>query len=144
MSGSPFAAGSAPTHVTVDPSGRFVYTANAGDGTVSAYTINASSGALTPVYGSPFASGNQAIWVAVDPSAQFAYVTCNCGNVWAYSINSSTGALTQISGSPFAAGAEPAGIAICAVVAGTCTGGLTGAVRHFGKPARANPRAKPH
>src|SRR5215469_8039370 len=46
--GSPFAAGSNPYSVTVDPSGAFVYTANE-SGSVSAFSINATTGALTPI-----------------------------------------------------------------------------------------------
>jgi len=51
-----FAAGTQPVSVTVDPTGQFAYVANFGGG-VSAYTINAATGALTPVPGSPFAAG---------------------------------------------------------------------------------------
>ena len=47
-----------PVAVTVDPSSRFAYVANAGNfespGTVSGYTIDATSGTLTPMAGSPF------------------------------------------------------------------------------------------
>ena len=35
----------------------FAYVTNASDSTISAYTINATTGALTPVPGSPFAAG---------------------------------------------------------------------------------------
>ncbi len=72
VSGSPFAAGNNPNSVTVDPSGRFAYVANACDsspdcsaGDVSAYTINSSTGALSAVAGSPFAAGTNPISVAI-------------------------------------------------------------------------------
>ena len=52
--------------LAVDPTGKFAYVANFGDDNVSAYTIDASSGALTPVTGSPFAA-------LVDP---FGIATC--------------------------------------------------------------------
>jgi 6-phosphogluconolactonase len=73
--GSPFVAGSVPVGVTVDPGGRFVYTANQGSyltnfsGTVSAYTVDASTGVLTPVPGSPFAAGLEPTSVAITPGA---------------------------------------------------------------------------
>jgi hypothetical protein len=52
------AAGTGPSSVTVDPSGRFAYVANQfPDNNISGYTIDASSGALTPLPGSPFAAG---------------------------------------------------------------------------------------
>ena len=43
------AAGSGPFSVSVDPSGKFAYVANSGSNDVSAYTINATTGALTPI-----------------------------------------------------------------------------------------------
>ena len=90
------------------PSGRFLYVANICDDNISAYAIDASTGALEPVPGSPFAAGSGPIAVVVDPSGRFAYAN----NMWssdvtAYSIDASTGALSQISGSPFQAGLYP-------------------------------------
>src|SRR5439155_17204311 len=41
---SPFAAGVGTVRVTVDPSGRFVYTTNNCSDDVSAYSINAATG----------------------------------------------------------------------------------------------------
>jgi 6-phosphogluconolactonase (cycloisomerase 2 family) len=99
--------------VTVDPAGKFAYVANGGSNNVSAYTINAATGALTPVAGSPFTAGSVPIEVAVDPTGKFAYVS-NDGsdNVTAYAINAATGALAPVVGSPFAAGSVPYGIAV--------------------------------
>jgi 6-phosphogluconolactonase len=59
-----------PTSVAVDPSGKFAYVANAGDNTVSGYTINPATGALTAIAGSPFAEGAEPFSVAVDPKRQ--------------------------------------------------------------------------
>jgi len=70
VAGSPFAAGSYPRSVTVDPSGRFAYVANFVDFTVSAYTINSSTGALRAVSGSPFAGGSGPISVAIAGQTQ--------------------------------------------------------------------------
>ncbi len=120
VAGSPFAAGSGPGSVTVDPSGRFAYVANSGDNTVSAYDINSSTGALSAVAGSPFAAGITPHSVTVDPSGRFAYVAnfcvsandCSVGSVSAYTINSSTGALSAVAGSPFAAGDDPQSVTV--------------------------------
>ncbi|MGC9237930.1 MAG: beta-propeller fold lactonase family protein, partial [Thiomonas sp.] len=54
-----------PYSVTVTPAGTFAYVANAGSNNVSAYSINATTGALTPVAGSPFAAGNLPLSVVV-------------------------------------------------------------------------------
>jgi 6-phosphogluconolactonase len=124
IAGSPFPAGVAPSSVAVDPSGKFAYVANAGShnvsghgfvsGNVSAYTIDPSTGALTPIAGSPFTAGVFPTSVAVDPSGKFSYVANNFSNnnVSGYTIDPSTGALTPIAGSPFAAGSLPASVAV--------------------------------
>jgi 6-phosphogluconolactonase len=82
--------------VTYTP--KFAYVANQGSSTVpssiSAYTINATSGHLTAVSGSPFldgSAGTMANSVTVDPSGRFAYVANEFANeVAAYTINAST------------------------------------------------------
>ncbi len=111
VAGSPFAAGSKPVSVTVDPSGRFAYVAI--EGGVSAYRINSSTGALREVVGSPFAAGSETMSVAVDPSGRFAFVA-NSGDdtVSAYAIDDSTGALSAIAGSPFATGRAPVSVTV--------------------------------
>jgi 6-phosphogluconolactonase len=124
VSGSPFAT--APpivadlvpgvNSITIDPTGKFLYAAiNAGND-ISAYVIDSSTGALTPVAGSPFPAGSVPMTVRVDPSGRYAYVTnMDSDSISAYLINSSTGALTPIPGSPFlnsVGGAWPTGLAI--------------------------------
>ena len=92
---------------------QFAYVVNYYDDTVSAYSIDRKTGALTPIPGSPFATGFSPYSVAVDPTGQFAYVTNLRNNsVSAYSIDRKTGALTPIPGSPFAAGSGPFSVAI--------------------------------
>lgn len=89
--------------LTVDPTGKFVYAASIQSGSVSAYTIDATTGALTPVAGSPFPGASSAFAIAVDPTGKFVYVA-NANptdSISAYTINPSTGALTGIVGSPF-------------------------------------------
>jgi 6-phosphogluconolactonase len=131
VAGSPFAAGASAHSVAVDPSGLFVYVANeclalnpncTGNGTVSAYTINRATGALTPVSGSPFPAGAYAFSVTTDPSGKFAYVVNVCtlvapgctppGTVSAYTIDRTMCALTPVLGSPFMAGGSPESVAV--------------------------------
>jgi YVTN family beta-propeller protein len=91
--------------VTLDPSGKFAYVANAGDdetsdGSVVSYTIDATTGALTSTRA---INGNcpglcVPESVAVDPSGKFAYVPNGAGepnSVWMFTINATTGALTS-------------------------------------------------
>jgi DNA-binding beta-propeller fold protein YncE len=110
--GSPFAAGSYPRSVAVDPAGRFAYVTNASAANVTVYTINATSGALTPILGSPFAAGAFPNSVAVDPAGKFAYVAnTNSYDISGFTINATSGALTPILGSPFPARRTPVYVA---------------------------------
>jgi 6-phosphogluconolactonase (cycloisomerase 2 family) len=59
-------AGSLPINIVVDPSGQFVYAANYNSGDISAYAVDAATGALAPVAGSPFAAGSQPHSIAID------------------------------------------------------------------------------
>jgi 6-phosphogluconolactonase (cycloisomerase 2 family) len=90
------AAGGGPTSIAVDPTGRFAYVANSNSNDISTFTINAATGALTPL-GAPLATSPTPAGIAVDASGRFAYVTSyNSNTVTAYRINSTTGALSQV------------------------------------------------
>lgn len=125
VSGSPYPAGAGSDAVAVDPSGRFVYVANGGSGnpnipSLSAYTINTSTGALTAVSGSPYATGGAtttSVSVTVDPTGQFVYVSnmsliLQSGSISAFTINAGTGALTTVTGSPFGGVSSPNSVAV--------------------------------
>ena len=115
IAGSPFSGGGAPppppalqgpapSGLAIDPSGRFVFVTNQNSNSISAFSINSSTGALTRVPGSPFDSGPGPIGAFVHPSGKFLYVTNNgAGTISGYSIDDTSGALTQITGSPFVA-----------------------------------------
>ncbi|MGO9038589.1 MAG: beta-propeller fold lactonase family protein, partial [Steroidobacteraceae bacterium] len=65
IGGSPFAAGTQPASVAVDPTGMFAYVANAGSDTVSVYAIDATTGELSPIGGSPFVTGTSPAAIAI-------------------------------------------------------------------------------
>jgi 6-phosphogluconolactonase (cycloisomerase 2 family) len=91
----------------------FAYVTNEGAFTVSAYSVDATTGALTPIAGSPYATGAHPYSVAVNPVGTFAYVAnAYDDTVSAYSIDATTGALTPIAGSPFAAGGFPISVTV--------------------------------
>ncbi|NLX50912.1 MAG: lactonase family protein, partial [Deltaproteobacteria bacterium] len=48
IAGSPFAAGTKPYALAIDPAGNFLYAFNAVSKTISAYTIDPVTGGLTP------------------------------------------------------------------------------------------------
>jgi 6-phosphogluconolactonase len=65
-----------------------VHVENFGDGNVSVYTINATTGVLTPVAGSPFAADRCPDDIAIDPRGKFVYATnAVSNNISAYTID---------------------------------------------------------
>ncbi len=95
---SNFAAGSSPNSVAVDPSGKYAFVA--GSGGVSAFTINASTGALAVVAGSPFKGYGPPTSVVVSPTGKLAFASDNpIGGVTVFTIDTSTGALASVLGS---------------------------------------------
>lgn len=110
--------------ITIDPTGKFVYVANfgtganTGNGSVSVFTIDTSSGTagqLIPV-GSPVTANVTApSSIAVSPSGAYAYVTNFGGdNVSIFNIDPTTGALNfkTVVASPPAAGTSPTSVAV--------------------------------
>src|SRR5258708_27693095 len=82
-------------------SGGFAYVANANSNNVSAYTIDGTTGALTPVAGSPFPAGSYPSSVTVDPTGPFAYAANACTTTdSASSTNGSTTAPPPPAASP--------------------------------------------
>jgi len=108
--------------VAVVPSGKFAYAADGGafpagsfggSSNVSMYTINNTTGALTPI---GMITAEQPVSVAVDPSGKFAYAVNendapgSAGNVSIYTINATTGALASVG--TIDAGTDPLSVAI--------------------------------
>lgn len=121
VAGQPFAAGTEPWGITIDPTGRFAYVATCASNNVSAFAVDDGSGALTPVTGSPFATLVCPHGVAVDPTGDFVYFPDEYSNaISAYAIDAESGALKPVRGSPYAAGTEPIGIATCQRVGNAC------------------------
>jgi len=122
--GSPFPAGTDPKALALlgtAPWGTYLYVANAGSDTVSAYAVDTSSGALTPLSPATFATGKGPSSIAVDPSLGYIYVVNNGGSndVSAFSVDIGTGLLTPLAGSPFPAGANPLSLALGPKAVGT-------------------------
>ncbi|HUL17453.1 MAG TPA: beta-propeller fold lactonase family protein [Terriglobales bacterium] len=112
--------GTAPTSVTFDSHGRFVFVTDATAKTVTVLGFNSSTGAInaTALGSATFTTVPNA--VAVDATGTYLYVsvlgnpTANPsvpGSVAVYTIGSS-GALTAVANSPFTAGTGTAGIAV--------------------------------
>lgn len=113
VAGSPFAT-PAPsslgfsqpaTLMVVDQTNKFLYVSTSGG--IAAFSIDQSTGQLTPVAGSPFGAGMQSPWTEViTPNNMFLYVLSskNSGVISGFSVDQTSGALTALAGSPFNAG----------------------------------------
>jgi 6-phosphogluconolactonase len=53
---------------------RFAYVANRGAKNVSAYSVDATTGALTAIAGSPFSAGKLPVAIVIHPTGSYAYV----------------------------------------------------------------------
>src|SRR5271167_393811 len=99
--------------VSCTQTGRFAFVANQLSNNISAFAIDAATGALVPVSGSPFAAtGTTPTALAVDPDGEFLYVANNgSGSVSVFSIDPASGALAAV-GLPTAAGNGPGAVCI--------------------------------
>lgn len=99
------------------PNASFLYAANNGSGTISAFAINPSTGHLARVPGSPFlADGHPGgdYSLAVSPDDKFLFATEDATTViHIYSIGIH-GVLTEVPGSPFPTGANSQGLKVTA------------------------------
>jgi 6-phosphogluconolactonase (cycloisomerase 2 family) len=98
--------GANPIQIAASPSGNYLYVANTGDGTISAFSINKTTGALTALSGSPFTGVSSNGYLAMDPAGDYLYAYAS-GVTAAIPISSSTGVLgtpVTTSGSGTAAG----------------------------------------
>jgi YVTN family beta-propeller protein len=104
--------------MTFDPSGKFAYAAEGGafpaggfgsSSSVSMFTVNSTTGALTSI--GMIAAGYGPDSVAVDPAGKFACVAnFNSNDVSMYTIDATTGALASIG--TIAAGTSPVSVAV--------------------------------
>jgi 6-phosphogluconolactonase (cycloisomerase 2 family) len=134
------ATGVSPSAVFLTADGKFAYVTNA-PASISAFAVNSSSGALTPVAGSPFpvpsvvgvGSNPPILSVIFNPNGKSLYIKndggTGTGSLTAFSIDSATGALAPLGGSPFTlgisatglAGLDPAGRFLYVANQGACT-----------------------
>ncbi len=85
-----------PQDFTLHPSGNFAYSANTSDGTISVFSVNKTTGMLTPEATVQVPGYNVAnpVAVTVSPSGNFLYVVAQYVEI--YSINQTTGSLTML------------------------------------------------
>lgn len=104
--------------MVVDPTGRFAYVANlisnATDlATISMFTINISTGLLTPTSPATIPTGFFPQGIAIDPSGKFVYTANSDDNtVSMFTINQSTGVLTPTTPPTVATGWSPLSVTV--------------------------------
>ena len=103
---------SSPSGLAVEPKGQFVYTSDSTG--VKAFSVNATSGALSPVTLTPAIALANITGLYAEPAGQYLYVTTGAQNVagavYAYTIGSS-GNLTAVSTQPVATPVLPSAMA---------------------------------
>ena len=110
-SSSPVPPGSGPQSVALDPAGRFAYVALSLANAVAVFSIDAATGATTPISGSPFATPGP-VSIVVHPNGKFAYVASSGASSIAVFAIGANGALTPAAGSPFPARGNIPGMAM--------------------------------
>jgi 6-phosphogluconolactonase (cycloisomerase 2 family) len=115
VQGSPAPAGRGTRAIAADPGGRFVYAANAGDGSISGYAIGPGTGELRALAGSAFASTDAGtVTLAIDPLGRYLYASNDNvnGTISGFAIDRDSGGLTHVPKSPLPVAASPGPLAI--------------------------------
>lgn len=98
--------GNGPAHLSIDPTGAWLFAANYGGGNMSIFPIN-SEGGIDAASDSK-TSGNKSHWAGTNPSGGFVFVPALGANIVAqYSLNTTTGKLTDNGAGSLPAGAGP-------------------------------------
>lgn len=106
LASGPVSAGPYVASVVIEPSGRFAYAPAIGGptsvGNLSAYAIDSTTGALTPLAASPYLPSTFPLTAAIDSSGELLYVLMAeaVREVRAFRIGS-TGALTEVTSARF-------------------------------------------
>jgi 6-phosphogluconolactonase (cycloisomerase 2 family) len=73
IAGSPFAAGTDPTWIAFTPDGKYAYVSDSGVDKISAYSVNATSGALTALSTPTFATDEHPQDLSIDTAGTHLY-----------------------------------------------------------------------
>lgn len=103
--------GITPRYLAIDPTGPYAYVSSAGTGGTGVYgfSIDPTTGALTPLTGSPFPTGPagsstaaEPQFINIDPSGKYAYTADQgTGTITGFVIDPTSGALTATPNSPY-------------------------------------------
>jgi len=122
IAGSPFPTGGTGNGANgfiasnrITACGNFLYASNSFSGDVSGFSINPTTGNLTPIPGSPFAAGGMTFFgisLAATAKCDFLFAANgDASQIFAFQIGSN-GVLTLVQGSPFSVPSQPDGVSI--------------------------------
>jgi 6-phosphogluconolactonase len=101
-----------PAPITTTAKAKFAYTGNQG-ASLSGYSVNTSTGALTALSDFPLTVGANPEVIAADPQNRFLFVgDIALSELHVFTIDNSTGALSEIGTSPYATVKEPVTIVV--------------------------------
>jgi len=114
----PFKTGNEPTAIAIDPRGTFLYVTNALDSTVSAYSIDLTtgtpSGSINATGSSLNATDTDPVALAVDPAlGRYVYTANYLGNsISGFRLDPTAGTLAANLATPYPTGQNPTAVAI--------------------------------
>jgi 6-phosphogluconolactonase len=116
MKFSPFATGQFPVGLTIDPRGKYMYTANFGANTLTGFAIDPGSGTLSVAGGANSAVATGPTCVAIDPALGIYLYTSNRldGSISGSQLDPHSGSLSAIENTPFQASAQLSCVAAAA------------------------------
>jgi 6-phosphogluconolactonase (cycloisomerase 2 family) len=121
--------------IALDPNGTYLYAVGGSTNSIQTYSINASTGLLTPAGSSPMVEHNGAYTISISPTGQFAYTIENNNDLVSYTLNNGVfapiGAVyTQVYGQRI--GIDPSGSFVYVPQAcGNCPGAVYNVVNEF-------------
>jgi len=135
LAGSPYAAGTGAGAIPAfSPDGNYLYVMNQTANTVSAYSIAASTGVLTPLAGTPPPTGASPDWIVFTPNGKYAYVA-NKGEDTISMYTVASGVLTPMATPTVASDEHPQDLTIDAsgthLYAPVANGSTAGAVQVY-------------
>ena len=109
----PFRTGNEPSSVVIDPRGKFLYVANSLDSSVSAFSIDLTtgtpSGAASPTGSGTNVTDTQPVAIAADPAiGRFIFTANHLGNsVSGFTLDATAGTLSPSQATPYPTAAQP-------------------------------------
>ena len=109
MQGGPFTTDQYPVGITIDPRGKYIYTANYSAGTIGSYAIDAATGAPSGSGGGGIHVGTGPTCVSIEPALGVYLFTSNTldNSISGEQLDPHSGGLSAIQNTPFNSAGQP-------------------------------------